>query len=176
MSLIKKLRLSKNLKGIIKSDFDDFTQKVENRKTLFRLEQADFLFNSKKELIGFVNQNEFKVRLNNRNNFLKINAYPTVAKGYLKKQENDILVECKITPFNISAKIYYPILILFLLLICLSLLSSDVSDTEKTIGLGISSFFIIIGLIIPFFTMRKDVERLYKYMNEEVINTAYNKG
>ena len=48
MSLIEKLSLSKNLKGIIKNDVDDFIQKVENRTTLFRLEQADFLFNSKK--------------------------------------------------------------------------------------------------------------------------------
>ena len=176
MSLIEKLKLSKNLKGVIKSDFNDFTKKIENRTTLFKLEQADFLFNSKKELIGFVNQNEFKVRLNNKNNFLKINAYPTVAKGHLRKQENNILLECKITPFNILAKIYYTILILFLLLICLSLLSSDVSANEKAIGLGISLFFIIIGLVIPFFTMRKDVEKLYKYINDELINTAYNNG
>ena len=74
------------------------------------------------------------------------------------------------------AKIYYTILILFLLLICLSLLSSDVSANEKAIGIGISLFFMIIGLVIPFFTMRKDVEKLYKYINDELINTAYNNG
>ena len=169
MSLIEKLRLSKNLKGIIKSDYDDFKEKNENKTTIFKHEQGNFLFNSKKDLIGFVNQNKFKVRLNNRNNFLKIKVFPTVAKGCLKKQENNILVECKITPLNILAKIYYIILILFILLFSLGLLSSDISIIEKSIGLGVSIFFTIIGLVIPFFIMRKDVKTLYNYINKELI-------
>lgn len=169
MSLIEKLKLSKNLEKVIKSDFyDTFSKKVNNRSTLFRLEQADFLFDSKKELIGFVNKDNFKIRLNNRNNFLKINGYPTVAKGNIRKKNNETVLECKITPINLSAKIYYPILILFLILISLSLILSNVPSKEKLIGLGMTLFFTIIGLIIPFFTMRKDVEKLYEYMNEKL--------
>ena len=146
MSLIEKLKLSKKINGIIKSDFNNFMKKVENRTKLFKLEQADFLFNSKKELIGYINQNEFKVRLHNKN-ILKLNAYPTVAKGYFKKHESKTLIECEITPFNISAKIYYTILILFLLIFCSCMLLNKTPTKDKLIGLGIYLFFVIIGSV-----------------------------
>ncbi len=111
MPLLKKLKLSRKFKKEIESDFDilysNFKESIDQRSTFFSFEQIDFLFNSEKELIGFIDRKKFKIRLNNKNNFFKLNHYPIIAKGNFINYDNKTVIECTISPFSFSASLYY---------------------------------------------------------------------
>ncbi|WP_442846905.1 hypothetical protein [Leeuwenhoekiella sp. H156] len=169
MSFLDKIKLSKKLERNIESDLEEFyiafSEKVSNRTMFFKFEQADIIFNSDKDLIGFVEKDSFMVRLNHKNRWFKISGFPTIAKGSIEQKGNGINLVCKISPINFHFKLYYAILILFLLFTFLGLLTSEGTIKEILIGVGIILFFVVFGLFIPFFTMQKDVENLYEYMN-----------
>ena len=172
MSLLKKLKLSKELNKVVETDLDNFYINFKNtvaeRRVFKKFEQIDFLFNSDKELIGSVNKNKFDVRRNKKNKTFSFNSFPTIAKGDFKKNDNQTIVNCKISAINFSAGLYYIVFSTFILFFFIGLMLSNNSLSDKMFGFIIFAFFLLIGVVLPYIAMIKDVEKLYKLLNEKL--------
>lgn len=165
---LRKLKIIDSFTTALKISKSDFINKLtsitDKGNTDFFSDALDIFSANKKEYIGQIDYNSFKIK--RRKKFFDTKMNLAVATGTINQHNDQLLIDIEISGFNQFFILYYVLITIFYVLFIFAIGSED-----NGIPVFVFPFILLHALLmysIPYFIMRRSVKNLKYELEREL--------